>query len=204
MSLFSRNRLRDGQPVEFENEGPATEFSFDTLLPVSAGSPPRPPVGVDVPLDMTPSDLRSTAAAEVDLDIGSPQGRGDRLSATVVPGLARPRGAYPHVRRAGPFLFISGTSARQADQAIAGARVDAMGTATLDIRIQTRAVIENLQRILRSVGADLGDLVEVSTYLVHMNDFGGYNEVYSEFFRSDGPARTTVAVHQLPHPHLLI
>ena len=48
------------------------------------------------------------------------------------------------------------------------------------------------------------DVVEISTYLVNMNDFAGYNEVYSEFFGFDGPARTTIAVHQLPHPHLLI
>ena len=48
------------------------------------------------------------------------------------------------------------------------------------------------------------DLVEVTTFLVNMNDFGGYNEVYGEYFDYDGPARTTVAVHQLPHPHLLI
>ena len=47
-------------------------------------------------------------------------------------------------------------------------------------------------------------MVEITTYLVNMNDFGGYNEVYGEFFDYDGPARTTVAVHQLPHPHLLI
>ena len=79
-----------------------------------------------------------------------------------------------------------------------------MGTTSLDIRAQTRAVIENVRDILQSVGADLKDVVEVCSYLVNMNDFGGYNEVYGEFFDSDGPARTTVAVHQLPHPHLLI
>jgi 2-aminomuconate deaminase len=57
---------------------------------------------------------------------------------------------------------------------------------------------------LESVGASLNDLVEISTFLVDMNDFGGYNEVYGEFFDYDGPTRTTVAVHQLPHPHLRI
>jgi 2-aminomuconate deaminase len=65
-------------------------------------------------------------------------------------------------------------------------------------------VIENLREILQSAGARLEDLVEVTTYLVNMNDFGGYNEVYGEYFGYDGPTRTTVAVHQLPHPHLLI
>ena len=64
--------------------------------------------------------------------------------------------------------------------------------------------IENVRDILQSAGARLQDVVEISTYLVNMNDFAGYNEVYGEFFGYDGPARTTVAVHQLPHPHLLI
>lgn len=82
--------------------------------------------------------------------------------------------------------------------------MDALGTARLDIREQTRATIENIRDILQSDGAELKDVVEVSSFLVNMNDFGGYNEVYGEFFSLDGPARTTVAVHQLPHPHLLI
>ncbi len=79
-----------------------------------------------------------------------------------------------------------------------------MGTTRLDIRQQTRATIENVRDILTSFGAGLDDLVEITSFLVNMNDFGGYNEVYGEFFDFEGPARTTVAVHQLPHPHLLI
>lgn len=74
----------------------------------------------------------------------------------------------------------------------------------LDIREQTRAVIENIRDILQSEGADLSNLVEISSFLVNMNDFGGYNAVYGEYFDETGPTRTTVAVHQLPHPHLLI
>ncbi len=124
--------------------------------------------------------------------------------AQVVSGKATPRGKFPHVKRAGDFLFVSGTSSRRPDNSIAGASVDAMGTTSLDIREQTRAVIENIRDILQSAQADLSDVVEVSAFLVNMNDFGGYNAVYGEFFGTDGPARTTVAVHQLPHPHLLI
>ena len=124
--------------------------------------------------------------------------------AVVVQGMATPRGRYPHLKRAGDLVFVSGTSARRSDNSIAGASADAMGTLTVDIRAQTRAVIENIARILGEVGGRLSDVVEVSTFLVNMNDFGGYNEAYGEFFGSDGPARTTVAVHQLPHPHLLI
>lgn len=127
-----------------------------------------------------------------------------RTQAHLVEGKARPRGKFPHLKRAGDFLFVSGTSSRRPDNTLDGVEVDAMGTTKLDIRVQTRAVIENMRAILASAGADLNDIVEISTFLVNMNDFGGYNEVYGEYFGYEGPARTTVAVHQLPHPHLLI
>ena len=127
-----------------------------------------------------------------------------RVESKVIDGKAKPRGKYPHVKRAGDFLFVSGTSARRADNTIAGAKVDRVGTTLLDIREQTKAVIENVRDILGKMGARLDDVVEVTTYLVNMNDFAGYNEVYGKYFGNDGPARTTVAVHQLPHPHLLI
>jgi 2-aminomuconate deaminase len=127
-----------------------------------------------------------------------------RVESKILEDKAKPRGKYPHVKRAGDFLIVSGTSARRADNTIAGADVDASGTSHLDIRVQTRAVLENIRDILRSQDADLGDVVEVTSYLVNMNDFAGYNEVYGGYFDYDGPARTTVAVHQLPHPHLLI
>src|SRR5215813_119665 len=126
------------------------------------------------------------------------------MKATVLEGKATPRGRYPHIKRAGDFLFVSGTSARRADNTIAGADVDELGTTRLDIRAQTRAVIENIRDILTTANAELSDIAEISAYLVNMNDFAGYNEVYAEFFDYDGPARTTVAVHQLPHPHLLV
>ncbi|MDB5804691.1 MAG: Endoribonuclease [Betaproteobacteria bacterium] len=126
------------------------------------------------------------------------------MSSEVIAGRARPRGKYPHYRRAGDFIFVSGTSSRRPDNTFAGASADAAGTMQLDIREQTRAVIENIRDVLKSAGAELSDCVEVTSFLVDMGDFGGYNEVYGEFFDYDGPARTTVAVHQLPHPHLRI
>ena len=128
----------------------------------------------------------------------------EKIDSKVIEGKAKPRGKYPHLKRAGDFLIVSGTSSRRADNSIAGARADEFGTTHLDIREQTRAVIENIRDILQSAGAQLRDVVEITTYLVSMNDFAGYNEVYGEYFGYDGPARTTVAVHQLPHPHLLI
>ncbi|MDT0604065.1 RidA family protein [Thalassotalea castellviae] len=125
-------------------------------------------------------------------------------NAKVLTEKAVPRGKFPHVKRAGDFIFISGTSSRLPDNSFAGVEVDEFGATSLDIAVQTKAVIENIRDILHSVGAELTDLVEFSTFLVNMNDFKGYNEVYSQYFDFDGPTRTTVAVHQLPHPHLLI
>lgn len=118
--------------------------------------------------------------------------------------MVTPRGRFPLAKRVGDLVYVSGTSARRPDNTIDGASVDELGTTDLDIRTQTRAVLDNIKSILRDHGADLADLVQVTTYLVNMNDFGGYNEVWAEYFDETGPTRTTVAVHQLPHPHLLI
>ncbi len=74
----------------------------------------------------------------------------------------------------------------------------------LDIKDQTQAVLENIDRLLGSMDASLADVVDITTFLVDMKDFKGYNEVYSRYFDHTGPSRTTVAVHQLPHPNLLI
>jgi 2-aminomuconate deaminase len=127
-----------------------------------------------------------------------------RDGAYVVAGAAPPRGRFPHVTRVGDLIWVSGTSSRRPDGTFAGATADPMGVTDLDIRTQTRAVLTTIADVLAAAGASLDDLVQVTTYLVSMNDFGGYNEVYGEFFDETGPARTTVAVHQLPHPHLLI
>lgn len=128
----------------------------------------------------------------------------DSKAATLVSGKATPMGTFPHVKRAGDFLFVSGTSSRRPDNTFAGAEPDETGRPRLDIEVQTREVINNIRDILQSVDADLDDVVEVCAYLVNMNDFAAYNKVYAEFFNAAGPARTTVAVHQLPHPQLVI
>ncbi|WP_039828276.1 RidA family protein [Nocardia testacea] len=128
----------------------------------------------------------------------------ETYESTVVAGRATPRGRFPHVKVVGNLIFVSGTSSRRPDNTFVGVEVDAMGTTNLDIRAQTRAVIENIQAILHEVGADLPDIAQITTFLVSMNDFGGYNQIYGEYFDEHGPTRTTVAVHQLPHPYLLI
>tara|TARA_B100000497_G_scaffold18287_1_gene21671 strand:+ start:813 stop:1220 length:408 start_codon:yes stop_codon:yes gene_type:complete len=121
-------------------------------------------------------------------------------------GKVTPRGAYPHVKRVGDFIFVSGTSSRRSDNSIAGVDIiDEMGTKFLNIEVQTREVLINIDTNLKKIGASLKDVIDVSTFLVTMNDFASYNKTYAEFFdKETGPTRTTVAVHQLPHPDLVI
>ena len=117
-----------------------------------------------------------------------------------------PRGAYPHIKQVGDFIFVSGTSSRRPDNTIAGVDIiDDMGTKRLNAEVQTREVIKNIEKNLAKVGATLKDVVDVTSFLVNMNDFAGYNKAYAEFFdKETGPTRTTVAVHQLPHPDLVV
>jgi len=117
-----------------------------------------------------------------------------------------PRGAYPHVKRVGNFIFVSGTSSRRADNTIAGVDIiDNMGTKRLNAEVQTREVLKNIDTNLKNVGASLKDVVDVTSFLVNMNDFADYNKAYGEIFEKEtGPTRTTVAVHQLPHPDLVV
>lgn len=122
----------------------------------------------------------------------------------VIKGKAKPRGKFPHYKRVGDFIYVSGTSSRRPDNSFEGVQVDEMGTTNLDIKAQTKAVLENIKSILAYAGAGLEDVVDITSFLVNMNDFGGYNEIYAQYFDHNGPTRTTVAVHQLPHPHLLI
>jgi len=108
-------------------------------------------------------------------------------------GAIKPLGKYPGARRGGDYLFVSGMSARMADGSVPG-----------DVREQTRVVIGKIRDALAGFGAGLDDCVAITSYLVDMRDFDGYNEVYNASFAAPGPARTTVAVHQLPHPDMLV
>lgn len=126
------------------------------------------------------------------------------LDLGIVPGVAKPRANYAHARNAGNFIFVSGTSARQADGSVAGAAI-VDGKTVLDIRAQTAAALDNVDRILVAQGSGLHDVVEFSCFLLDMADYEGFNEVYNRRFAElPPPARTTVAVKQLPHPQLAI
>lgn len=116
---------------------------------------------------------------------------------------AQPLGRYPHTRRIGPWVFVSGTSSRRPDNSYAGATQEG-DTWKLDIRQQTKAVLENIQHYLSLNGCSLDHLVDVTVFLKDMKDFDAYNEVYNSFFPTTGPCRTTVAVSDLPRPQILI
>ena len=134
-----------------------------------------------------------------------PESRSPTTGSIVVAGRTTPLGAYPHLKVVGDLVFVSGTSARQPDDKVEGATVGADGAVSFDIRVQTRAVLANIGAVLAAVDLTLDDVVDITAFLVTMDDFPGYNEVYGEHFTAEiGPARTTVAVHQLPHPHLAI
>jgi 2-aminomuconate deaminase len=127
------------------------------------------------------------------------------MSNKVLKDKAQPLGNYPHVKRVGDFIYVSGTSSRRSDNSHAGVTIHQDGRVDKDIRAQTQAVIENIGALLGSMDAGLEHLIDITTFLVDMEDFKGYNEVYGTFFdHATGPTRTTVAVHQLPHPNLLI
>ncbi|KNC47083.1 endoribonuclease L-PSP [Thecamonas trahens ATCC 50062] len=112
---------------------------------------------------------------------------------------------YPHCRRANGLIFVSGISSRRLDNTYVGVTERADGGFDLDIREQTRAVLDNIAVILARVGASLDNVIDVQVFLVDMKDYPGMNEVYNEYFDSEsGPSRTTVAVHQLPNPAKLL
>ena len=128
--------------------------------------------------------------------------------------MANPPGGHlsgaPHLtryavsKRAGALLFLAGVSSRRPDNSVKGASRGPTGALEIDIRAQTAGCIENLEAALRTAGLELGNLVDVTVFLVSMADYGGFNEAWNEFFASDGPTRTTVAVHQLPDPQLAV
>ena len=125
--------------------------------------------------------------------------------AYVIPDGATALAHYPHMREVNGFLYVSGLSSRRTDNTHVGAVKQADGTFALDISEQTEGVLDNLSELLNAVGADLGNLVDVTVFLTDMAHFPAYNKVYNAYFDAQtGPTRTTVAVKQLPHPNLLI
>jgi len=115
----------------------------------------------------------------------------------------KPVGAYPHARRVGNLLFLSGVGPRDAQtNAIIGNVYDAAGTLiSYDIEAQCRAVFANVRAVLEASGARWEDLVDVTVFLTDMaRDFPAYNRVYAEYFTAAQPCRTTLGITALPTP----
>ncbi|MEZ2419726.1 RidA family protein [Luteibacter sp. RCC_6_2] len=118
-------------------------------------------------------------------------------------GAPAPVGAYPHARRVGPLLFLSGIGPRvPATDAIPGNVVDDTGKlVSYDIEAQCRQVFANVRAVLDASGARFEDLVDVTVYLTDMErDFAAYNRLYAEAFRGVDACRTTVGITALPTP----
>lgn len=119
---------------------------------------------------------------------------------------AEPVGAYPHAKRVGNLLFLSGIGPRtRGSKVIPGVTLDANGKLVAhDIAEQCRSVFENVRLVLEDAGAKWDDIVDVTVFLTDMaNDFATYNAMYAEYFAGAGkpnPTRTTVEVASLPTP----
>jgi 2-aminomuconate deaminase len=122
--------------------------------------------------------------------------------ATAEPG--KPLGKYPLAKRVGDLVFVSGTTARLADGGLAGVTRNPDGAVHRDVAVQTRTVIEHIEKILGTLGCTLADCVDITVFLTDMRDFAAYNRIYGEYFDQDGPTRTTVAVSSLPHPDMVV
>ena len=114
-----------------------------------------------------------------------------------------PVGAYPHARRVGNFLFLSGVGPRKrGTEEIPGVTLDSDGNiVSYDIEAQCHSVFQNVKMVLEASGASWNDLVDVTVFLTNMKaDFKTYNRLYTEYFDRAQPCRTTVEISSLPTP----
>src|SRR5690606_29217988 len=129
---------------------------------------------------------------------------GEKISSVKAP---KPVGAYPHARRVGNLLFLSGVGPRisgsdATDSGVPGLEMDKNGNYTgFDFEAQCRNVFDNVRNLLEASGSKWVNLVDVIVFLVNMKrDFHTYNRLYSEYFTDAQPCRTTVEINSLPTP----
>ncbi|MCH7675272.1 RidA family protein [candidate division KSB1 bacterium] len=115
----------------------------------------------------------------------------------------KPVGAYPHARKVGNLLFLSGVGPREAStDKIPGVKLDENGNVTsYDIEAQCHSVFKNIKIILEEAGSSWDKLVDVTVFLTNMkDDFKTYNRIYAEYFKENQPCRTTIEINCLPTP----
>lgn len=114
-----------------------------------------------------------------------------------------PVGLYPHARRVGNLLFLSGVGPRERGaSAIPGVELNESGeVVSYEIETQCRSVFQNVRWILEDAGSSWDNIVDVTVFLTNMkDDFAAYNRIYAQFFAENRPCRTTVEVGSLPTP----
>ena len=114
-----------------------------------------------------------------------------------------PVGAYPHARKVGNLLFLSGVGPRErGTKIIPGVELDAEGNiVSYDIEKQCRSVFNNIKNILEDSGSSWANIVDVTVFLTNMkDDFKTYNRLYAEYFKYNQPCRTTLEINCLPTP----
>jgi 2-aminomuconate deaminase len=114
-----------------------------------------------------------------------------------------PVGLYPHARRVGNLLFLSGVGPRErGTKKIPGIELDEQGNiVSYDIEAQCRSVFQNVRYILEDAGSEWKNIVDVTVFLTNMKaDFATYNKLYAEYFADNQPCRTTVEISSLPTP----
>ena len=124
----------------------------------------------------------------------------EKLNSSSAP---EPVGLYPHARKVGNLLFLSGVGPRQkGTKIIPGVELDDDGNiASYDIEAQCRSVFDNVRSIVEDAGASWLQIVDVTVFLTNMDDdFKTYNRIYAEYFADNQPCRTTVEVNKLPTP----
>ncbi len=115
----------------------------------------------------------------------------------------KPVGPYPHARRVGNLLFLSGVGPRDPNSdKIPGVELDTHGNITsYDIETQCHSMFKNVKNILEDSGATWNDLIDVTIFLTNMKkDFKSYNKIYAEYFKDNQPCRTTIEIGSLPTP----
>lgn len=123
----------------------------------------------------------------------------ERISTDKAP---KPVGLYPHARRVGNLLFLSGIGPRTTNDEIPGLKLDKNGNfLEFDFAAQCRNVFDNVRIVLEESGSSWDKLVDVTVFLVNMKrDFATYNKIYAEYFKDNQPCRTTVEINSLPTP----
>ena len=114
----------------------------------------------------------------------------------------QPVGLYPHARKVGELLFLSGIGPRTVDNTIPGLELDKNGNfLAFDFEAQCSNVFDNVKIVLEESGSSWDKLVDVTVFLVNMKrDFATYNRIYAEYFKDNQPCRTTVEINSLPTP----